>query len=884
MPPDSSPDHFARLGAALAERYTLVRELGHGGMATVYLARDARHDRDVAIKVMRPELAAMMGAERFLTEIKTTAHLQHPHILSLFDSGTIDGTVFYVMPFVDGESLRDRLARERQLPIDDALRIAREVADALEYAHRQGVIHRDIKPENILLHGGHALVADFGIALAASRTGGERMTETGMSLGTPHYMSPEQAMGERELDARADVYALGCVLFEMLAGEPPFTGPTAQAIVAKVITEGAPSVRSRRPSVPEHVDEAIAVALEKLPADRFRSAEAFAAALTAPSGTMHSARRAAGISGRRPSRGRMIALGAIGALAVAGAFALGRRVSSGSGAAPLVFGRALHVTWDQALEITPVPSPDGKSVAYASGPLTNLHVMVRPVSGGRALALTGDTTTRESYPQWSPDGTRVLFLARGGVHSAPAGGGPPRPEIPPDAGSPVLAATWSPDGKRLGFARGDTLFVRESDASVHAIARMPEPTLCSWSPHGTFIACSIGNALYSIPGVVFGNRAPSRVVLCRVRDGALTTVTDSLSLNTSPTWSPDERWLYFLSDRDGSRDVYGTRVTSDGHADGAAVRLTTGLGAHTIALSADGSRLAYSRLGIRSSIWSMPMPDGPPVATTNAIRLTDANATIEIFDVSPDGKWLFYDTDLTGNSDIFRVAIAGGEPEQLTSDPSDDFAPTPSPDGKEVAFHSWRSGNRDIYVMRLDGGGVQQVTHSPRQEAVPTWSPDGRALTFSDLATGNGVWIARRDASGHWGEAVRRTLHGSRPSWSPDGRSIAYLEGAQGGSVFVVPIDSGEPRMVVDASVPGQSAASLVWGAGGLLYYETLDPRGNGIVWSIAAGGGAPREIIRTDPALHPPSRGWFHVNRGRFYFLSESRESDVWVMEVKGK
>ena len=208
-------------------------------MATVYLAQDLKHHRQVAIKVLRPELAAVIGAERFLAEIRTTANLQHPHILPLLDSGEADGFLFYVMPFVEGESLRDRLHREKQLPIDDAVRIATEVASALDYAHRHGVIHRDIKPENILLHDGQALVADFGIALAASKAGGARMTETGMSLGTPHYMSPEQAMGEREIDARTDVYALGCVIYEMLVGEPPFTGPTAQAIVAKVMTERA---------------------------------------------------------------------------------------------------------------------------------------------------------------------------------------------------------------------------------------------------------------------------------------------------------------------------------------------------------------------------------------------------------------------------------------------------------------------------------------------------------------------------------------------------------------------------------------------------------------------------------------------------------------------
>src|SRR5215217_8270653 len=207
-----------RLSAAIADRYRVERELGSGGMATVYLAEDLKHHRRVAVKVLRPELAAVIGAERFLSEIRTTAKLQHPHILPLFDSGESEGFLFYVMPFVEGESLRQRLDRETQLSIPDVVRIATEIAAGLDYAHRHGVIHRDIKPENILLHEGSALIADFGIALAASKSGSTRMTETGMSLGTPHYMSPEQAMGEREITARSDVYALGCVLYEMLTG------------------------------------------------------------------------------------------------------------------------------------------------------------------------------------------------------------------------------------------------------------------------------------------------------------------------------------------------------------------------------------------------------------------------------------------------------------------------------------------------------------------------------------------------------------------------------------------------------------------------------------------------------------------------------------------
>src|SRR5512141_1239062 len=284
----SSPS--SRISGALSGHYRLEDEIGAGGMATVYLAQDLRHDRRVAVKVLRPELAAVIGAERFLAEIKLTANLQHPHILPLFDSGEADSFLFYVMPFVQGESLRDRLNREKQLPVDEAVRLACEVASALDYAHRHDVVHRDIKPENILLHDGRALVADFGIALAASKASGTRMTETGMSLGTPFYMSPEQAMGEREVTARSDVYGLGAVLYEMLTGDPPFTGSTAQAIVARVVTETPRPLIPQRHTIPPHVEAAVLTALEKLPADRFATAALFAEALANPTATRPTAR------------------------------------------------------------------------------------------------------------------------------------------------------------------------------------------------------------------------------------------------------------------------------------------------------------------------------------------------------------------------------------------------------------------------------------------------------------------------------------------------------------------------------------------------------------------------------------------------------------------
>ena len=268
-----------RLTANLADRYSIERELGRGGMATVYLAQDIRHGRRVAIKVLRPELAAVLGAERFLREIEIAARLSHPHILPLYDSGQADGLLYYVMPHIEGESLRDRLDREKQLPIDDALRLAQQVAAALDYAHRREIVHRDIKPENILLHEGHALVADFGIALAVRAAAGERLTETGLSLGTPYYMSPEQATGDRQIDARSDIYSLGCILYEMLAGEPPFSGPTAQAVVARILTEQPRDLRMLRPSVPAVVERVVAKSLARLPADRYVTAAKFAEAL-----------------------------------------------------------------------------------------------------------------------------------------------------------------------------------------------------------------------------------------------------------------------------------------------------------------------------------------------------------------------------------------------------------------------------------------------------------------------------------------------------------------------------------------------------------------------------------------------------------------------------
>jgi len=869
-----------RLSAALADRYRIERELGQGGMATVYLAHDLRHDRPVALKVLRAELAAVIGAERFLAEIRTTANLQHPHILPLFDSGAADSFLYYVMPYVEGESLRDRLTREKQLPVDEAVRYATEVAGALDYAHRHGVVHRDIKPENILLAEGQALVADFGIALAVSRSdGGTRMTETGMSLGTPHYMSPEQAMGEREITPKADVYALGCVLYEMLLGEPPFTGPTAQAVVAKVMTEKPGPIVARRDRVPAHVEDAVFTALEKLPADRFATAAEFAAALAAGGTGTRATRRAT--AAPRPGRRWTVVAAGVGLLAAG--LVLGVALTRRGGPPIAGFGRATKVTYDRGLEIMPALSPDGRSVAYAAGTSVALKIFVRQVAGGRPIPLTGDSSEVEWEPYWSADGTRILFLARGGVFSAPSSGGDARPEIPAPAGAPVVSAEWSPDGKTIAYVVSDSLFLWANQRRERLLATIPAPALCRWSPDGRLIACASGNAYYLEPGIVFANLSPSRIVVVRVKDGVTVTATDSTSLNQSPVWSADGRWLYFVSDRDGPRDILAQRITADGRASGRPVRLTTGLGAQSISFSADGSRLAYAPLVATSNIWSLPLPSHSPASAAGAGQVTSGDQVIEEPYATRDGKWLMYHSDLTGKGQLYRIALPHGAPERLSSDTFDDYAPALSPDGREVAFHSWRTGSRDIYVLPLDGGAVQRVTDSPRQEAVARWSPDGRALVFGDLNPPGAIWIVHRRPDGGWGTPVERLASGFWPDFSPDGKWLVFAHAQLGGAVALLPVDSGPERVLVDPARVGALPEVPSWSADGRsIYYKSHDARGDAVIWSVPVAGGAPSLLVRFDDPDHPSYRPEVTVAGGRIYVTEEDRQADVYVMEVE--
>ena len=415
----------SRLSAVLADRYRLEREIGQGGMATVYLAHDLKHQRQVAIKVLKPELVVTIGAERFVQEITTTAALQHPHILPLFDSGMADGAPFYVMPFIDGETLRAKLDRETQLAVADAVRIATDVADALHYAHQRGVIHRDIKPENILLANGRPMVADFGIALALSAAAGGRMTETGLSLGTPHYMSPEQATAEKEISARSDQYSLGTVLFEMLAGQPPHVGGSAQQIIMKIIAEAAPDVRTLRKSVPANVAEAVAMSLEKLPADRFESAKTFAEALANPAftgtGTVGAAHATAHVTAQATTRWRAIA-SALGVLALAlggvamWAFKRGSDAPRDIGLSPTAPMQMEDVYRNFAV------AHDGSFIIYEAKIGAKSQLWYQSLVGPEVRAITG-TDDAFGTPRISPDDKRVAFGAGGDLRIVPVTGG-----------------------------------------------------------------------------------------------------------------------------------------------------------------------------------------------------------------------------------------------------------------------------------------------------------------------------------------------------------------------------------------------------------------------------------------------------------------------------
>jgi len=790
---------FLALRAALAHRYAVERELGAGGMATVYLVQDLKHDRRVALKVLRPELAAVIGAQRFLQEIKTTANLQHPHILGLIDSGETEHQLWYVMPFVQGESLRDRINREKQLPVADAVRLAGEVASALDYAHRQGVIHRDIKPENILLHDGRALVADFGIALAASKAGTARMTETGMSLGTPQYMSPEQAMGEREITARSDVYALGCVLYEMLSGAPPFTGPTAQAIVAKVLTGEPAPLRDDRKSIPAHVEAAVLQALERLPADRFATAAEFGVALANPGFT--GTHPGAAPPGRSPA---MAWLPWTLLLAVIGVAAFDRLRPKPAPAPPPLqrFDLLLpeDAEWVDESGSGLALSPDGTTLVYTGRDSSSQRrLYFRSMSRLDPVAIPGSESG--GLPIFSADGRWVAFVGNSGFLKVPVAGGPPEPMCRPGG---YVNGTWL-ESNALVFASGADPALRQCSATGEA------STLVAGDSAETF---NFPHGLPGDRGVLFTIRRGStdRLVVLDLRTNVVKPLgisgTDARYVETGDLVyaNPDGMLRAVRFDLEALEPVgeptiveEGIRVLPTGKAmialsrTGVLVAAGSGASERTLQLvdrqgrakplhtrrgdfldprlSPDGRRIAVA---LGPDIWILERAVG---ALT---RLSfDSSAIRPVW--THDGSQVGYVRQIGAQVDLRRINADGSAPAEslLAMSGLSPWEVLFPPDGRSMIVRSVGGpGNRELWRMPLDAAGEPvRLLQTPADEVAPALSPDGRWLAYASNESGR-YEIYVRPYPGMGARYVVSIEGGTEPAWSPRGGELFYRSGA----------------------------------------------------------------------------------------------------------
>ena len=857
-----------RLSAALADRYVIERELGAGGMATVYLARDLRHDREVAIKVLRPELAASLGAERFLREIKTTAQLTHPNILPLLDSGEAGGLLYYAMPFVEGESLRNRLKRDKQLPVDDALRIAREVADALGYAHSHGVIHRDIKPENVLLESGHAVVADFGIARAVNAAGGARLTETGLTVGTPEYMSPEQAAGGEDLDGRSDIYSLGCVLYEMLSAETPYTGPTPLAILAKKLSEPLPHVSVVRETVPAAVEAALAKALARTPADRFATAGEFAAALSGE-GFVPAAAPGAG-----PRRRGLLVAGA--ALLVVAALAYGLLSGRLGGVRRGVVLNATFapLTMEPGVELNPSLSPDGKWLVYAGDVSGNRDIYLLSVGGQNAINLTKDSPADDDQPAFSPDGEHIAFRSEregGGIFVMGRTGEDVRRVT-----RVGYRPTWSPDGTQLAYA-SENVEINPQDiagqselsiADVRTGASRPldagDGVLPSWSPHGYRIAFTkrLGRpvliSVWTVPAV----------------GGKPLQVTRDSATSWNPTWSPDGKYLYFASDRGGSMNLWRVRIDEKSGrtlADPEPLRASATKVAQ-ISVAAGGRQIAYSSVLLTANIQTARVDPvsgavvGAPVwVTTGSRRWSDP-------DPSPDGRLVtFYSVE---DGHIYVERSDGTGLRQLTGDSAIDALPRWSPDGSRIAFHSTRGPKLQLWSIRSDGSELRQLTDADSGVAYPVWSPDGARIVGSEALKRGRSYIFDPAQPGK-PEALPAPDASLSPnymtSWSADGRWLCGANRPNNG-ILTYDLRTRRYERLTDYGewpvwFPDSRHVLFVSGPGKAFYF--LDRVTRQVRKVFAAG----RDVIGP-PRLTRDGR--------QVYYSRRVTEADIWLMTLR--
>jgi len=827
---------LSQLKAALADRYEVDREVGAGGMATVYLARDLKHDRRVALKVLKPELGAVLGVERFLAEIKVTANLQHPNLLPLFDSGAAEGLLFYVMPFVEGESLRARLEREKQLPVDEAVHIGAAVASALDYAHRQGVIHRDLKPENILMHEGQPLVADFGIALAVSNAGGGRITQTGLSLGTPQYMSPEQATGDRAVDGRTDIYSLGAVTYEMLTGEAPHTGSSSQAVIARVLTEKPRAVRASRPNVPAHVEAAVDHALEKLAADRFATAKEFADALT---GKVILAVTSAGTGANgdrvtpRPARERRLAI-ALGAMVVVWLATLvpALRDFGSSPYAPEIRFDIPVLSQTQGLQIA--VSPDGKHVAFTTPQTAD----GKPVLWIRSLATSSirvlPGTEGAGRPFWSPDSKEIAYFAGEQLRRVAVAGGASQVVANVERPGPSAGGSWGLGGV-IVLVSGSRLFrvaASGGEPSLIPISGVParsfsNPQLLPDGRHFLFNSRGVGVT----SGLYVGSLDDS-------------TTRRLLPIDTRAVYSPLGYLLYVRGASLYAQRFDASRLELSGEplpvADSIGVNTSGGVTGFDV--SSDNV-LVYRQTGVvafsRHLAWYSR--DGRPAGTAG-----DTGTYTQI-SLSPDERFVAVDRDVAASPgrNVWIIDLGSNITSRLTTDSLARGAPFWFPDSRSVGFSSFRGGSNDFYRKAIGGATDSVLFESGNPDKYPEGvTRDGKSLIFHAADTLFSLSFDGARTPTVLATGIPRI---DQAHTSPDGKWITYISTESGRfEVYVATFPAIGDRRQVSAAGGGQPR----WrGDGKELFYLTED----GMVMAVAVTPGPPIQFGTPTPLFRSP-------------------------------